>query len=476
MNLLVKALLSFTLAFSVGVQAENKALIIGIGTYQNPDDNLPGIDIDIANMHQVVRMLGYKENNIKILRDEQATKGNIINSIKNHLIYNSDSADSTFLYFSGHGSHIRDENGDEDDGVDEVLLAYDTHMENDGKFNVLKNLVIDDELFDLLSQIESKNIYVYIDSCHSGTVTRGIPLKPNALGEKVFYSKLHTYEGMPKNSNDSWFAEKNSYIENKTQNWITFSAAQDGESSIATGKGSVFTLGVAHHIMKALDNNLPLTYNELARNVTEYVKAKLVGTGKIHTPKLTGSRELKRKTIAIVPSSQTSTVPVSDSSTQSQVETGLVWQKLTSLVEASTPMPFTSPRATVSLGSKIQFNLNSPMSGYLNVVSVNANDSATVLFPNKYNQDNYVNKGSLSIPTMQMPFNITAQKPLGATLTVAFITNEPIDLYESATEGRDATGELVDTLVPLSEAGMRGFVVSDKTLVSYAGQVTVIIK
>ena len=94
-----------------------------------------------------------------------------------------------------------------------------------------------------------------------------------------------------------------------------------------------------------------------------------------------------------------------------------------------------------------------PVAGYLNVVNVNAQDNALVLFPNKFHSNNRVQAGSVRLPTTEMPFDITVQEPRGDNITYAFVTQKPLDLYQSTVQGRDAKGAIIETLVPLSPSG-----------------------
>ena len=77
--------------------------------------------------------------------------------------------DLFFLTYSGHGGQVPDVNGDEDDKRDETWCLYDGQ-------------VIDDELYLEFSRFaEGVRILVLSDSCHSGTVARGIPPQPETV-------------------------------------------------------------------------------------------------------------------------------------------------------------------------------------------------------------------------------------------------------------------------------------------------------
>jgi len=78
------------------------------------------------------------------------------------------SGDSVVIQYSGHGSFVPDQNGDEPDGTDECLCPYDIEA---------RGPITDDELFDLYRN-HARNVKVVMisDSCHSGTVARFAPI------------------------------------------------------------------------------------------------------------------------------------------------------------------------------------------------------------------------------------------------------------------------------------------------------------
>jgi hypothetical protein len=68
--------------------------------------------------------------------------------------------DMLLLAFSGHGGQVRDQDGDENDGLDETWCLHD-------------GIVIDDELrLRFAGLAAGVRVLVVSDSCHSGTVTR----------------------------------------------------------------------------------------------------------------------------------------------------------------------------------------------------------------------------------------------------------------------------------------------------------------
>eukprot|EP01100_Stratorugosa_tubuloviscum_P013426 TRINITY_DN66_c0_g1_i8.p1 TRINITY_DN66_c0_g1~~TRINITY_DN66_c0_g1_i8.p1 ORF type:complete len:382 (-),score=185.93 TRINITY_DN66_c0_g1_i8:104-1249(-) len=146
-----------------------KALLIGINYIGHPQFNLNGCINDTRNAFKLLtEHFHYKAENIRILTDDQtdSTKRPIAASIRASIQWLVDGVqpgDSLFFQFSGHGHQVKDDNGDEDDGLDEVILPWDY---NSGGGNIR-----DDYLFNNLVKPIPVGAYltVLMDCCHSGT-------------------------------------------------------------------------------------------------------------------------------------------------------------------------------------------------------------------------------------------------------------------------------------------------------------------
>lgn len=169
----------FLLAAGIPVMAQKEpgklALIVAISKYAPSTGwNNLNSENDIPLIREALKRQGFKEENIRIVRDKEATKQGILNAIQQQLIDKAKPGDICVFHFSGHGEQVFDNNGDEADGYDEALVTYDAPMEYQP--GVEKHLRDDD--FGLkLEEIRTKlgsdgNLLVIIDACHSGTSTR----------------------------------------------------------------------------------------------------------------------------------------------------------------------------------------------------------------------------------------------------------------------------------------------------------------
>ncbi len=421
---------------SLLVHAEDRALLIGVGKYANQAANLPGIDIDIDVMKGVVKQLGYKDKQVKVLMDNQATLPNIDKAFKGWLGSGVKKDDKVLIYYSGHGTNIPDENGDEDDKVDEVLLLHDFRQVTRNGVETFDNVLIDDHFNELLKKIPSKNVLVMVDACHSGTITKRIRLNTrNFYGEEEAVAKFYAYEGMPLKQKGSFTAR-----EGKKGKWVAISAAQDDELSIATKSGSVFTLGVRESVREAANGRAALTPRKLTQDVTDYVEDKLPSSRVFH-PQINGNAELMGKRIHLASLSESS---------------GVVWGKLEKLVEhRDKVVSVTLNQSSYAYGDALEVNIKLPESGYLNVINVGPKDEATILFPNEFHQDNYIKSSSLQIPTNQMDFDLITGNPTGKNMIVAILTKKRLNAYELASGGRNPKGDLIDSFGLLSPVGMK---------------------
>jgi len=141
-----------------------RAVLIGINKYQVPGADLQGCVNDVKNlMGALTTYYGFDDKDITTLTDAQATKKAMERAIKK-LITKGTKGDVLLLHYSGHGSNVPDDNGDEADKRDEILCPTDLDW---------KDPFRDDWLRKTLGKLRSGvNLTVIMDCCHSGTITR----------------------------------------------------------------------------------------------------------------------------------------------------------------------------------------------------------------------------------------------------------------------------------------------------------------
>ncbi|KAL5639795.1 hypothetical protein ACGC1H_006391 [Rhizoctonia solani] len=161
------------------------ALVIGINAYPNIS-KLQGAVADADEIaHFLTSESGLKvpPNQIINLRDETATRQNIIDSIKSLQINPSiDHGDPILIYYAGHGGQRNStDEWKEAKGAHQVqvIFPYDYDVKTDDSSDPIE--CIPDRtiaaLLNGLSEVKGDNITVIFDSCHSASGTRN-PAKP----------------------------------------------------------------------------------------------------------------------------------------------------------------------------------------------------------------------------------------------------------------------------------------------------------
>ncbi|TXG71406.1 hypothetical protein EZV62_006341 [Acer yangbiense] len=139
-----------------------KAVLIGCN-YPGTKAELKGCINDVKKMHAcLLERYGFSEDNITVLIDTdrsctQPTGKNIRKTLSN-LVRSAKRGDVLFVHYSGHGTRLPAETGEDDDtGYDECIVPCDM------------NLITDDDFREFVDQVpEGCRITIVSDSCHSG--------------------------------------------------------------------------------------------------------------------------------------------------------------------------------------------------------------------------------------------------------------------------------------------------------------------
>ncbi len=151
--------------------AADRALLVGLDSYRDarvPDT--PGGAEDARALAATLRQrFGFSASAIQLLTEEQATAERIVAEFQSWLVDGTGPGDRVFFHYAGHGSQLKDDNGDEEDGWDETLAPYDVDPKTGA------GQIRDDTLDGLIAQLSGRRAVLLFDSCHSGTLTRGLP-------------------------------------------------------------------------------------------------------------------------------------------------------------------------------------------------------------------------------------------------------------------------------------------------------------
>lgn len=199
--------------------------------YQGWDGALNACIAHAKDMRALAIKKGFTGNTL--LTEGQATAA-AVTAVIQDAAKKLSKGDMLFLTYSGHGGQVRDTNSDEKDNdrMDETWVLYNRQL-------------VDDELHNLWAKFKvGVRILVLSDSCHSGTVTRNIPMfmgrgaKPRAMprpiGIKVERANTALYRDIQKNTRGTENVKVGASV-------LLISGCQDNQTSMDGEKNGAFT-------------------------------------------------------------------------------------------------------------------------------------------------------------------------------------------------------------------------------------------
>jgi len=147
--------------------------------YNNWDGALPACENDADTMRDIASLQGFETRQIKSTEaTRKAVRDAILDAAKE-----LSNGDFYLLTYSGHGGQVKDVDDEEADGVDDTWCLYDGQL-------------LDDELNVLLAEFdEGVRVLVVTDSCHSGTMLRG--MEPDVENENLIDDGFTISRQMP---------------------------------------------------------------------------------------------------------------------------------------------------------------------------------------------------------------------------------------------------------------------------------------
>ncbi len=284
------------ISFSTNVQAQSRrALLIGINTYAPPDGatsavsrkwkDLEGAANDVDAFRAILTER-FSFEDIRVLQNRDATRDAILGGIT-ALVEASQAGDIVVFYYAGHGSQVRNTGSLEQDKLDETIVPADSWA---GAQDIR-----DKELRDAFNALIARgaNVTLIFDSCHSGSITRGLPS-----------GRTRYIEPSPLTVNDPSDPPKPA-----EQGALIISASQDEEvarelvDEFGNPRGA-FSWALA----KALESYDP---SQSADQLFQRARAILRSSGATQEPVIAGKRERQRQSFLSLDDAGTSGVTVS---------------------------------------------------------------------------------------------------------------------------------------------------------------------
>lgn len=254
-----------------------RALLIGINKYQIPGADLRGCVNDVEDLTSaLVDCYGFKKSDITVLADGAATKKAMQAGIK-ALLRDSKKGDVALVHYSGHGSNVPDDNGDEADGRDEILCPTDLNWDDPLRDDWLRTT------FDSVK--DGVNLTVIMDCCHSGTNTRAFlppdtPVRQRYLPSPWGIGATESGRSLPKSvttelRRSSRAARKSRDIVNADLPEVLITGCRDTQTSADAFINGRYNGALTYALVNAMrKGKTSLTYNQLHDLATGVLKAK----------------------------------------------------------------------------------------------------------------------------------------------------------------------------------------------------------
>ncbi|MEM7429761.1 MAG: caspase family protein [Pseudomonadota bacterium] len=432
-----------TCAFALPAEAAKRALLIGIGAYEHIQPlRGPARDVDRVEAF-LTKHMGYETDEIAVLKDRRATRKNLLRAMDQWLVKSTKPGDEVFIYFSGHGSQLPDDNQDEKDGLDETLSPVNTTKTGE-------NQITDDEFGSVLTRLAGRDVTVVVDSCHSGTISRSIA----AAGGSADTPRTFTPVATSRSAGTSAGAveahrREVSFIESGKSLRI-WSAAAANQFAWDTGAGGVFTRqflkgageGAADRNGNGTVTNAELL-NYLRDETSKYCATNPQCKPMGFTPTLEAQPRDMARAIVVVPAGSNSGsgaavdpqkevteehVQAATGTIKPDVATDILPQSNEADVEISM-----LPGGKLKLGQEFRISVSSGKPGYLVLLDINAHGQVTQLIPNNFmdqaGQTRFIRpRGRIVIPDDYYGFAFEAAEPAGHGTLVAIVTEDEVAL------------------------------------------------
>ena len=406
----------------------------------------------------LINSLNFAPTSITVLTNSEATTQNILREL-DRLVDETTFGDRVFFQYAGHGYQVPDEpNGDEKDGLDEVIIPYNVSVQKSSGGKVRLSLGIgtyisDDTFSDYIAKLSGRGVVMLFDSCHSGTISRGL----NA--ENSRYSRYLRLEEVSRG-----MADKDAYSykpkDNEPRDLSVVKDTNLGDGNI----NGVVIISAASPYQEAF----PVTVNSTLRGAVSYLFEQTVKNGnptlrqiqKVLTEKIKGIEFLRENDGSV----QTPEIEV-----LSKVD---LWNQPlfgSAVINADKPLPSSAnytvglqsaltnqfsgiqvklnlPGTVFHLGDKINYSVEISEEGYLYVLVFSADNVATCVFPATQKEaatgkwesldiNNFLPKGQYTFPrtTSESPdenYATFAQDPIGKDVFVALLSKKKLPIGE----------------------------------------------
>ncbi len=445
-------LTAIVLFFNAVVLAADRALLVGIENYQNTplcqnklrraecvSRTIGGEEDALSLAEFISRRYGFSRSSIKLLLGKDATALNIEKQVREWLIKDSRPGDRVFFLYSGHGTQIADEDGDEKDNLDEVLAPYDVIPSIPPK-----NIISDDRVSQWLEQLSGRRVVWLVDSCYSGTIWRGgvdeaketrvrflsLSEAANDNSKNRSVSEVPEYSPLPRtvSSRDLVLIDENFSDENPADEIVVITASmpyQQAFSISVAGKGR----GALSYLFEQVqaEGELP--------SVEELEKRLQTGMSKLgiegflpEQKRLARRRSLYQiPTVEIISDCSRGDLPLFAANKSPTC------RLLNKRKDSDIRLRMLERKPVYFFNDKFRFSIELSAESYVYILVFSAENVVTRIFPNEEDTQNRLSAGNHSFPRLvkgKSLVDVIAQKQAGRDVWVALSAKKPLNLSD----------------------------------------------
>jgi metacaspase-1 len=253
-----------------------RAVLVGVDVYERSDiPPLQGCANDVALVRRMLKQfLGVPNEDIRVVVNERATRANIMHRLAD-MTQRAEPGDALVFYFSGHGSQIRDRDGDElTDWLDELICPYDMDWDR-GTY------ILDDDLDALFADLPPDILFeAFFDCCFWGAGPRQFQPGPRLQRLRADVRYLAPpLDILARAEGDEDWLHHHQFLECQcfSDRNVLWAASGEGEPAAeddfdGTAHG-VFTYWGCRFIEESLARNRSYTRQELLEDLREYINS-----------------------------------------------------------------------------------------------------------------------------------------------------------------------------------------------------------
>lgn len=420
-------------------RASRHALIIGVGQYITPGiPELKGIRYDVESASQMARSMQIPLENIKVLRDHEATAGAIEREIA-ALNQRTRPGDRVFFYFSGHGSRWFDASVNKNGCVEALLPADGLPLTNERIATILKPI-----------SDKTDKLFVFYDACHSGGIVdrpmatmRSMRAGTNTLTPKFSSAGASDQCAKPANMKTRSFTTEAVNTGGLPQNIVQISSSRPDEVSFDDETGGGLATQAWRDCMlgetKDLDKSGSISVTELAACAQTRIDARFANSAVFAAQHVTLGGNA-----SFIPSWFASAFAPQSGGGASTA--GSPESAFTDIMAQRDPRRTVTVQAPAKLDigkDYLDISLTSSHAGHVYLVMLGSdNKSYYLLFPNEKDHNNAIKAGeTLTLP--RPDWRIKALGPAGTDRMLTIVTESPRNL---ALLGAGRAGPFLQTL------------------------------